>query len=136
MMFRVFIPQFAEISGKTYIAPDVKMARSPPMRGARIETLMLRLRIPLKVATDSRRKRPPNPRETCHPYRGKVATCRSEATRDGALLFRKGGGRQLCVTFSHRFSLQIDPVSVVYKTIQDGVGQGRIADDLVPMIDG
>ena len=95
-----------------------------------------RLRIPLKVATDSRRKRPPNPRETCHPFRGKVATYRSDVTRDGALLLGWGGGRQLCVTFSHGFSLQFDPVSVVYETIQNGVGQGRIADGFVPMLNG
>ena len=40
------------------------------------------------------------------------------------------GGR-----FSHALALEREPVRVVYKPIEDGVGDGRIGDCLVPVID-
>ena len=51
-------------------------------------------------------------------------------------LLRGGGGRQLRKAFSHGLSFQIDPVSVVYEAVEDGVAEGGVGDDLVPMIDG
>ncbi len=42
---------------------------------------------------------------------------------------------QLGFGFSHRFSLEIDPVGVMDETVEDGVGQGGITDDRVPLID-
>ena len=53
-----------------------------------------------------------------------------------ALLLGTGSARQLCLAFSHRFSSQIDLVSVVYQPIQDGVSKRRIADDRMPLVDG
>ena len=38
--------------------------------------------------------------------------------------------------FSHRLSLQADLVGVVDEAVEDGVGQGGIADVLVPVFDG
>jgi len=74
--------------------------------------------------------------EDDHMFRDKAARGGSDVTRDAALLLRRRGRRQFGVTFSHRFSLQNDPVGVVNESVQDGVGEGRIADDVVPMIDG
>ena len=44
----------------------------------------------------------------------------------------------LCCTllfFAHRFSFEVDFVSVVDQTVEDGVGQSGIADHLMPMFD-
>jgi hypothetical protein len=40
------------------------------------------------------------------------------------------GGR-----FAKAFALEGKPVGVVYEPIEDGIGNGWIADDLVPMLD-
>ena len=40
------------------------------------------------------------------------------------------GGR-----FSHAFALECQPVRVMHEPIEDGVGDGRIGDCLVPVID-
>ena len=40
------------------------------------------------------------------------------------------------MTFSHGLTLQMDPVGVVYEAVQDGVGESRITDDVMPMING
>ena len=62
----------------------------------------------------------------------KAAVCRSEATREIALLLGGGGGRQFGVTFSQGFSLQVDAVGVVDEAVENGVGEGGFANDLVP----
>ena len=51
------------------------------------------------------------------------------------MLLRVGGGRQFRVTFSHGFAFQVDPVGGVHEPVEDGIGQGVIADDLMPVID-
>jgi hypothetical protein len=38
--------------------------------------------------------------------------------------------------FSHGISFQVKFVSVVYKAVEYGVGQGWVADDLMPMLHG
>ena len=50
------------------------------------------------------------------------------------LLGRCGGG-QCRVAFSHGLSFQMDAVSVVDEAVEDGVAEGWIADDLMPVID-
>src|SRR5260370_589243 len=40
------------------------------------------------------------------------------------------------VLFSHAFSGELKAVSVVNKAIQDGVAEGGVADNFVPMLDG
>src|SRR5665647_387936 len=40
------------------------------------------------------------------------------------------------VLFSHAFSSELKAVSVVNEAVQDGVAQGGIADNFVPMFDG
>ncbi len=42
---------------------------------------------------------------------------------------------QACVAFSHGFSSQMYLVGVVDEAIQDGIGQGRIIDEFMPVID-
>ena len=39
-------------------------------------------------------------------------------------------------TFSHRFSFEVDLVRAVHKSIHNGVGERRIADIVVPVLDG
>ena len=41
-------------------------------------------------------------------------------------------GRQC---FSHWFSLQFDPVSVVHQAVEDGIGQRVVTDGLIPLVD-
>ena len=43
---------------------------------------------------------------------------------------------QLGVGLSHRFSSQWQAVGVVQKAVEDGIGQGRLADEIVPVLDG
>lgn len=59
-----------------------------PLRQAlALPQMLASLRIPLKSAPD---------------YGVKAAACRTEATREVALLLGGDGGRQLCVTFSRK----------------------------------
>jgi hypothetical protein len=37
--------------------------------------------------------------------------------------------------FAHGFSFEIDLVGVVHQPVEDGVGQGGIADEVVPLLD-
>ncbi len=37
--------------------------------------------------------------------------------------------------FSEALALEREPVSVVYQAIENGIGQGRVTDDLMPMFD-
>ena len=39
-------------------------------------------------------------------------------------------------SFSHGFSLECDGVGVVDQSVQNGVGQGGVADGFVPLFDG
>src|SRR5207249_10331396 len=48
----------------------------------------------------------------------------------GTPLFRSG--LLTAAFFAHRFTAHLDAVSVVYQPVEDGVGQGWIADLLVP----
>lgn len=40
------------------------------------------------------------------------------------------------VLFSHAFSGELKAVSIVNEAVQDGVAEGGIADDLMPVFDG
>ncbi len=40
------------------------------------------------------------------------------------------------VSFSHGFSFEGDGVGVVDQSVQNSVGEGWIADDVVPVLDG
>ena len=39
-------------------------------------------------------------------------------------------------SFAHGFSFQVELVGVVHEAVEDGVGQGRITDGVVPLLDG
>ena len=43
---------------------------------------------------------------------------------------------QRSMSFSHGFSLQVELAGAVYEPVEDGVGQGRVADGVVPLLDG
>ena len=81
--------------------------------------------------------------EVCHPFHVKPATWTKAklppifAARRGdcVLLFGLGGGCQLCSAFAHGVSLEIDLVGVVHQAVEDGVGEGGVADDVVPFVD-
>ena len=38
--------------------------------------------------------------------------------------------------FAHRFALELNAVGVVHQAIQDGIGQGVVADAEIPLIGG
>jgi hypothetical protein len=40
------------------------------------------------------------------------------------------------VLLSHTFSGELKAMSVMNETVQDGIAQGGVADDIVPMFDG
>ena len=40
------------------------------------------------------------------------------------------------VLLSHAFSGELKAVSIVNEAVEDGVGDGRVADDVMPMFDG
>jgi len=63
----------------------------------------------------------------------KRVTHRSEAGT--SLLLRSCGARQLCLSFSHGFTPEIDLVSVVSQPIQNGIRQSGVTDDVVPFLD-
>jgi hypothetical protein len=44
------------------------------------------------------------------------------------------GGVKFCV-FPHRISFELNPVSIVDEPIEDGVGESRIAEVIMPEID-
>ena len=88
--------------------------------------------------------------EVCHPFHAKVAGgstgslplipwqgChRSERSDAGffLLLLDLCSVRQPCLAFTHGFSFQIDLVGVVDQAIEDGIGQRRIADHVMPFL--
>ena len=49
-----------------------------------------------------------------------------------------GGVKSLIagVLFSHAFSGELKAVSIVNEAVQDGVAEGGVTDDVVPMFDG
>ena len=44
-------------------------------------------------------------------------------------------GQWLASFFSHRFSFQVELVRAVHESVEDGVGEGRVPDDVVPVFD-
>jgi hypothetical protein len=101
------------------------------------------VRIPTKTATDSDRKRPRLPIEGGQRFRSKAATGSGEGGQGSVVGWVKGSGRGQPVKgglvgadLSHGFSLQVEAVGVVYEAVEDGVGEGGIADQAVPFVDG
>src|SRR2546427_9869961 len=110
-----------------------------------------RLRIPRISATQSTGRLPPSPREGCHSFQAKPATwttgrlppppgavCRhrSAATLGGTLLVCIGFACQPRPLFAHGFSFQGNLVRIVYQTIEDSIGERRIPEGLMPVLDG
>src|SRR5881275_2365925 len=52
----------------------------------------------------------------------------------GVLVSVKGAG--LGSSFSHAFSRELKSVGVVHEAVEDSVGERRVADDVVPALDG
>jgi transcriptional regulator CtsR len=46
-----------------------------------------------------------------------------------------GGGRGLVLTFSHQIAGQTEAITVVHEAIEDGVGQRRITQAVMPLLD-
>ena len=89
--------------------------------------LKQKLRKPLKVATHSTRSLPPGPAQGCHPSE------RSDAGM--SLLLRSRGARQLCLSFSHGFTPEVDLVGVVNQPIQNRIRQSGVTDDVMSFLD-
>ena len=69
------------------------------------------------------------PRQEGHPFRGKRPGCRSEATLGGS-------GSGLRGVSPHGGSFELDTMGVVHKPVEDGIAEGGVADDVVPVVDG
>ena len=47
-----------------------------------------------------------------------------------------GVGLRRVVESSHRSAFEGDPMDVVEESVEDGVAEGGVADDIVPVVDG
>ena len=92
------------------------------------------VRIPRHPATQSTLIRPGIPRTSGHLFHDHSDRQSERSDAGMALLFRGARRRQFIRPFTHRFALEVDPVSVVHQAVEDGVGQGRIADQFVPVV--
>jgi hypothetical protein len=88
----------------------------------------LRPGIPIEPAMRSDRRRPPIPIEDGRGFR-----CRHEELNSGFFGGVKFGA--LCGDFAHAVSLEFEPVGIVDEAIEDGIGDGGIGADLVPVVD-
>ena len=50
------------------------------------------------------------------------------------MLLIGGIGGQVWVVFAHGFSLEIDFVSVVHESVEDGIGESGFADVVMPFV--
>ena len=104
----------------------------------------------MKPATQSTGRLPPNPWESCHPVHVKPATwttgrlppmpgetclSRSAATLGGLVLFHRCSFCQPRLPFPHGFALQRNLVGVMDQAVEDCVGQRRIPQGLMPVLD-
>jgi len=111
-------------------SPRLSLSCFPLDFGARPVTM----RIPRHPATQSTLIRPGFPRASGHPFHGHSAG-QSERSDAGLALLVRGARRgQFLRPPAHRFALEIDPVGVVHQAVKDGIGQGRIADQFVPVV--
>jgi len=99
--------------------------------------------IPMIPPVDSEGKRLVIPKDSAVLFRLNRSSCsgRIGAQRRGCFncdLFcsRMTLGMSSGFSFSHGFPLECDGVGVVNESVQNGVGQGGIADGLVPVFDG
>src|ERR1700682_3126389 len=86
--------------------------------------------------------RPWIPIERDHAVRSKAATCSDEGGRVSLPAFGVGSDFLGCVKFgalrsdlSHAVSIECEAVSVVDEPVEDGIGDGRIGHDVVPIFD-
>ena len=86
--------------------------------------------------------RPGIPIERDHAFQSKAATCSDEGGRGVVAGMGVGSDFHGCVKFgalrgdlSHAVSMECEAVSVVDEAVEDGVGDGRIGDDIVPIFD-
>ncbi len=104
----------------------------------------------MKPATQSTGRLPPNPWESCHPVHVKPATwttgrlpptpgeiclSRSAATLGGLVLFHRCSFCQPRMPFPHGFALQGDLVGIMHEAVEDRIGQRRIPQGLMPVLD-
>ena len=93
-----------------------------------------KLRIPRHPATQSTFIRPGIPRTSGHLFHDHSDRQSERSDAGLALLVRGARRRQFLRPFAQRFALEIDPIGVVHQAVEDGVGQGRIADQFVPVV--
>ena len=104
----------------------------------------------MKPATQSTGRLPPNPWESCHPVHVKPATwttgrlpptpgetclSRSAATLGGLVFFHRCSFCQPRLPFPHGFALQDDLVGIRHEAVEDRIGQRRIPQGLIPVLD-
>lgn len=95
------------------------------------------MRIPTKGTRRTEGSGSGVPTEGGQAFRRMRATDRSEATL-GPLGLGVGGRGLWGVGFvlSHGASFELDAVSVVNDAVEDGIGQGGVADGLMPVLEG
>lgn len=80
--------------------------------------------------------RPPNPEACRSPVPAQAGRGRSKATLGIRLSLTRRGCCQARPRFPEGPALQGELMGVMHQPITDGVGEGRIADALVPVADG
>ena len=67
--------------------------------------------------------------------RDRAFSCEREwvATRGLLNSLRALGGGQFLLGFTHRFALECDLVGVMHEPVEDGIGEGGIADGVMPL---
>ena len=80
--------------------------------------------------------RPPSPLSSGQAFHGHPAGQSERSDAGVALLVRGALCRQFLHPLSHRIALEVDPISVVHQAVEDGIGQGWIADQFVPVVHG
>lgn len=91
------------------------------------------VRIPRKLDTCSAVNWTVIAAQTGHLFHAKLDTLGVTARGGGVVLLRTGRACQICPLFPQRISLQVELMGVVDQAVEDGVGQGGVADGGVPM---
>ena len=96
----------------------------------------LQMRIPLIPASDSSRSRPLIPRDPGRRFQMIAARLSERSDAVICPLPRSRRLRQVCLLFSHRFSVKFYFVGAMYQSVENSIGKSRVADLFVPVLDG
>ena len=96
------------------------------------------LRIPMIAAGDSDGSRSPIPRQRGHfslgSFLGGMIAAGLVLMSFSLVLVKRRVGCFLGLELAHGLALEFEVVGVVDDSVEDGIGEGGIADDLVPLV--